>query len=669
MNSPETLERSMSSQGEPVGATGSSPKPAYPRDDVELARLTRALKTLSAGNHTLLHAAEERQLLQDMCSVIVDKGGYVIATVAYPRHDPEKSLLWMASAGPLPAFDSMAQYSWADNEHGQTATATAIRTGAAVIGRNILVDPAYDGPIYAALRAHAIGHGYASVTAFPLRLNNGMLGALSIASAEADAFDDAEVTLLRELADDLAFGIGMLRARERHRAAEETIAHLAYFDTLTGLPNRTRLLDDIESAIAAAHSKHRTLALLHVEVGRISEINQVLGYRSGDALLVELGQRLAQLVDEGCTLARVGEAEFAILLPSAGADDAVLVSRRLLGALRRPVEVSGLTLDTRARIGIALYPGHAIDADTLVRRANAALHQALPARGGYAIYAGEREKANNRRLSLMSDLHRAISGDELRLYCQPKVDFVTGEVCGGEALVRWPHPRNGMISPLEFIPLAEQAGVITPLTHWMLDAAFRQSHAWQQAGLYSPLAVNLSAMDLYDPDLADRIRGLFATWGIAPEMMQFELTESALMLDPDEAFATLTRLKRLGVQLFIDDFGTGHSSLSYLQKLPVDAVKIDQSFVIPMVESGDSKVIVRSTIELGHNLGLKVVAEGVETEAIWASLSHLRCDVAQGYLISEPMPADQFQEWAGRWMRAHDRSAPPADHGWRYSGA
>lgn len=351
--------------------------------------------------------------------------------------------------------------------------------------------------------------------------------------------------------------------------------------------------------------------MLHLEVGRFSEINKVLGYQSGDTLLRELGRRLEQAAQPAETLARVGEAEFALLLPQADAEAAVEAARCLMQVLHQPVEVSGLMLDARVAIGIALYPGHAADADALMRRASAAMHQTRPARGGYAIYSGGQEKENTRRLALMGELHRAIHEDELRLYCQPKVDFASSRVCGAEALVRWQHPHRGMISPTEFIPLAEQAGTITPLTNWILDAAFRQCHAWQQAGLTHPLAVNLSALDLYDPDLIERVRGLFATWGIAPELIQFELTESALMVDPADALDTLARLKRLDVQLFVDDFGTGQSSLSYLQRLPIDGVKIDQSFVMPMVASGDSAVIVRSTIELGHNLGMKVVAEGV----------------------------------------------------------
>ena len=254
-----------------------------------------------------------------------------------------------------------------------------------------------------------------------------------------------------------------------------------------------------------------------------------------------------------------------------------------------------------------------------------------------------------RSLALIGDLHRAIRSNEMRLYCQPKVDIASRRVCGVEALVRWQHPRHGMVSTAEFIRLAEQAGTIPPLTHWMLDAAFNQSHAWHEAGVDQALAINLSAYDLYSPGLADRIGGLFSTWGISPQMIQFELTESALMADPAAAMETLTSLKNLGVELFIDDFGTGYSGLSYLQRLPVDGIKIDQSFVMPMISSGDSEVIVHSTIELGHNLGLKVTAEGVETDAVWKRLAALGCDVAQGYLISMPMPARSFESWNSRW--------------------
>ncbi len=318
-----------------------------------------------------------------------------------------------------------------------------------------------------------------------------------------------------------------------------------------------------------------------------------------------------------------------------------------------PVELSGLMLDARASVGIAMFPGHGAEPDVLIRRASLALYQAKRSGRGWAVYAGVLENGGTRRLALMGDLRGAVENNELRLVCQPKVAMASREVCGAEALVRWQHPTQGVINPGEFIKLAESTGVITPLTYWVLDAALAQSYGWREAGFEKPLAVNLSARDLVDPRLLDRIHGSFTTWGAKPEWIQFELTESALMEDPTAALLTLRRLKDFGVELCIDDFGTGYSSLSYLQKLPVDIIKIDQSFVANMVSSSDSAVIVHSTIELAHNLKLKTVAEGVENDETWARLAQLGCDMAQGYYIHEPIAADQFKDWAtqSRWMR------------------
>ena len=613
------------------------------------ARAVRALRTLSAGGRTLLRASNEQALLQEMCRVIVETGGYRLSAVAYAEHDEQKSIRWVASAGMDLSFLQTLHYTWADTERGFNATGTAIRTGQPDVARNLLTDPAYSGPAYDSLRERGRRMGFASSTSFPLRVNGQVLGALTMAAAEPDAFDAEEIKLLSELAEDLAYGISNLRLSVQHREAQAIIARQAYYDPLTGLPNRTLLLEQLEAQMQAAVQQHRALALLHLEVGRLHEINKVLGYRAGDELLLELARRLALAVQPNETLARVGEAEFAIVLQHGCADFAVQAAQRLVLTLREPVGVASLMLDAGMSIGIALFPDHAANAEMLIRCANAAMHQANPTYGGYAMYRCGQEAEYTRRLALMGDLHRAVRNNELRLYCQPKVDIASRRLCGAEALVRWQHPRHGMISTAEFIPLAEQAGTITPLTHWMLDAAFSQSYAWHEAGLDQALAVNLSVHDLYGPGLVDRIRGLFSTWGISPGMIQFELTEGALMADPVAALETLTRLKQLDVELFVDDFGTGYSGLSYLQKLPVDGVKIDQSFVMPMLSSSDSEVIVHSTIELGHNLSLKVVAEGVETQAIWKRLAALHCDVAQGYLISMPMPAETFEIWNSRW--------------------
>lgn len=629
---------------------------AAPADDellTKFKRVNRALRTLSAGNHTLLHATDEQALLQEMCQVIVEHGGYRLAAVGYAEQDEAKTIRWGASVSSVPGIlgPGAPYFTWADTELGGTATGTAIRTGLPCVGRHIFTDPAFAGPGFERLRDDAVRGGYASVTAFPLRIDHAVIGALAMAAAEPDAFDEDEVRLLDELAADLAYGIANLRMRILHREAQATIVRLAYYDALTALPNRSLLLERLQDAMQAAEKEQRSLALLHLEIGSVHEINKVLGYRARDQLLRELARRLARATKHDDVLARVGEAEFALLLPQGTAEHAIHVAQRLVGLLKEPVDVAGLMLDASAGIGIAVYPGHATDPESLLRRANTAMQDARPGRGGYAIYTGGQEREFTRRLTLMGDLRRAIEHNELQLYCQPKVAMASGLVCGAEALVRWRHPVHGMLPTLEFIKLAEHAGLITPLTHWMLDAAFSQSYAWHAEGLQRGLSVNLSAHDLHDPGLVDRLRGLFSTWGIAPELIQFELTESALMIDPAGALETLTQLKKLGVELYIDDFGTGYSSLSYLQKLPVDWIKIDQSFVTPMMASSDSAMIVRSTIELGHNLDLGIVAEGVEDQAVWDILAGLGCDVGQGYLISMPMPALHFRNWETGWSQ------------------
>ena len=646
---------------------------AYPTDEKEtgvqalvhdkheeaLVLLNRALRTLSAGNRALLRMTGERDLLHEMCKVIVETGGYALASVAYTVHDEAKSLRWMAGAGTDIALLDTFHFTWADTEFGNNLPGTAIRTGRPIVGMHI-EDPAYAGEAFANMREYAVQRGHASFAAFPLRVEGQVLGALAIAATEPDAFDEAEVKLLSELADDLAYGVANLRMQIQKREAQATLARLAYYDTLTGLANRTKLVEELDAALDAAKRQHHSLAVLHLEVGHFREINKVLGYRAGDELLQTIGRRLSSAIQSKEILAKVGEAEFVLLLPNGGAEYAMQVAQRLLIMLREPVEVAQLTLDARMAIGIALFPGHATSAELLIRRANVAMHQADLASGGYAMYIEGQEQEHTRRLALMGDLHRAIKNNELRLFCQPKVDIPSRRVCGAEALIRWQHPQHGTIPTFEFIRLAEEAGTITPLTNWMLEAAFSQTYAWQEAGLEWPLAVNLSGHDLYDPRLIERIRGMFSTWGIAPALIQFELTESALMANPTASLATLAQLKQLDVKLFIDDYGTGYSSLSYLQRLPIDGVKIDQSFVMPMVINSNSAMIVSSTIELGHNLGLTVVAEGVESQAVWDRLATLKCDVAQGYHISMPMPAEQFQTWSRAWSQG-SRCQEPDD--------
>jgi len=608
----------------------------------ELARVSRTLRTICAGNRTLLRATDEMELLNAMCQVVVETGGYRMAFVGYALDDPQKSVVHVAAFGADAAFLEVVPSTWADNEFGQTAIATSIRTGKPSVARNILNESAFES--LPRLREQVRANGCSAVTALPLEVEGRIIGAMTVLAAEAEAFGPAEVELLSELGSDLSYGIATLRTRVRHREAEATIKRLAFYDKLTGLPNRTLLMQEFERVLGLAQAGNTPALVLHLELGRFSEINRVLGYACGDQLLLELVRRVQTVLPPDAMFARLGEAEFSVVMPGCAAD-AIALAREMIALMEEPVAIAEGMIDARIGVGIAMFPGHGRDAATLVRRAAAALHQSSHAYGGYAMHAGGLERDSQRRLRLIGDLHRAVRQHELQLYCQPKVDIATGALCGVEALVRWQHPEHGMILPTEFIPVAEQAGTITPVTQWIMDAAFHQSYLWHQAGIDLPIAINLSAHDLYSPHVLDRIDGLFSTWGLPPELIQFELTESALMAEPAAALETVRRLKDTGVHLYVDDFGTGYSGLSYLQRLPVDGIKIDQSFVMPMVNNSDSAVIVSSTIDLGHNLGLDVIAEGVENEVILKRLAALGCDTAQGYLIGKPMPAAIVQEW------------------------
>lgn len=429
------------------------------------------------------------------------------------------------------------------------------------------------------------------------------------------------------------------------RKAEEKIRQMAYYDKLTNLPNRLLLSESLDIEISAATSQNESFALLHIEIGSFRKINESLGYREGDRLLQEVATRLRVVKNEGATIAHIAESSFAFLIPKADASRAGQAAKNILNTLSEPLELSGLLLDADPSIGISLFPGHGNDPDSLLRRANVAHYQARSANSRVAIYSGALDIENNQRLTLMTDLRRAIECGELLLLYQPKLEVIAGKVCGAEALVRWRHRKHGMVPPDQFIKFAENAGLITRLTYWVLNAALRESYAWHNSGYSVPIAVNLSSRDLRDPNLLVHIQDSLATWGAQPTWIQFELTESCLMEDFSTSQKALEQLHNLGFKIFIDDFGTGYSSLSYLRKLPIDYIKIDQSFVTNIENDEDSSVIVRSTIDLAHNLGLEVVAEGVESQAIMELLADWGCEQAQGYCISKPIPGSEFQEW------------------------
>ena len=619
-------------------------------DSDSLARTNRVLRTLRAGHRTLLRANDERGLLLDMCRVLVLEGGYRIVWIGYAENDEARTIRPAAHAGDAPQFFTSSRFSWAPER--PSVSGEAIRTGRPTVGRQLRSDP-----LLAQWREKAVRRGYGAVSAFPLRTGDEIIGCLTLVSTGEDAFDETETTLLAEFADDIGYGIAHLRMQHRQLEAERTIERMAFEDPLTGLPNRSAMRERIAKAIT---NQPAPFAILSIHVGHFDEIGDTLGHAAGDRLMKDAAERVAAVARSGHdALARVGEDELALLLRDADAARACDVAQRIVVALYRPVEIAGIDVDARCSVGIVLHPAHGDDPDELLRRAKVAMDRS-GGHGHFALYSGLHDDERRRRLALIGDLRRAIGADELTLYCQPKVHIGTSRFCGAEALMRWKHPRQGMVAPSMFVELAESAGLITPLTHWVLEAAFRARRRWHESDFEQPLAVNLSARDLHDPRLVDRVRDLFSTYGTEQGWMQFELTESALMVDPVIVIDTLGRLRDLGVELMVDDFGTGYSSLRYLQQLPVSSIKIDQSFVRRMVDDPESAAIVRSTVDLCHALEMRAIAEGVEDEPVWKALSAMGCDVAQGYFVGKPLPVSEFPAWAkaSRWsMRMEHRGS------------
>jgi diguanylate cyclase (GGDEF)-like protein len=438
-------------------------------------------------------------------------------------------------------------------------------------------------------------------------------------------------------------------AKQQLVEQSELNEYQALHDALTGLANRTLFRDRIELAIRAARRENRHLAVVMMDLDRFKEVNDSLGHAAGDALLVELGRRLERALRDSDTVARLGGDEFGLLLPGIDLPADVLVAvDRVRAELGRPISVEGLPLVIEGSIGIAVFPEDGEDVDTLIKHADVAMYHAKEKNSGYAFYDASCVRHDAGRLTLVGELRRALERRELVLHYQPKAFLADGSVRSVEALVRWEHPERGLIMPDDFIPLVQQTGLIKPLTRYVIDLALQQVRDWAAVGWDLAIAVNLSTRNLLDVEFPDQVAALLAHRGVAADRLELEITESTMLEDPARTRVILERLSEMGIRLSIDDFGTGYSSLAYLKRLPVDEIKIDRSFVMNMVDDEDDATIVRSTIDLGRNLGLEVVAEGVETGPIWDRLTALGCTVAQGYYLSRPLPAAELTPWLER---------------------
>jgi diguanylate cyclase (GGDEF)-like protein len=428
--------------------------------------------------------------------------------------------------------------------------------------------------------------------------------------------------------------------------------HHTTHDTLTKLPNRSLFYELLSEVIHIASRDNKKIVLLYINLVGFREINDVYGNIIGDLILKEVTKRLQNLLRGSNIIARLGGDKFTLILKDDLKDKLFIDEvQRIQKTLELSYAVERINIDISINIGISRYPDDGDTADELIQQAELAMFSATSTNKAYVVYSPDLNQENPHRVALIGDLRRTIENDQLELNYQPKIDVFSNEITSVEALVRWTHPEHGRISPEEFVPLAERSRLIQPLTRWVADTALRESANWHKCGLDIGTSINISAHDLSNPELPDVFAELLAEHNVSPDWITLEITESSIMDDPKLALTVLNKLNEMHFHLSIDDFGTGYSSLAYLSKLPAQEIKIDQSFVMGMIENKNDALIVKATIDLGHNLGLKVVAEGVENEEVWLRLKQMDCDILQGYFFSRPLEIDELYKWLqeSRW--------------------
>ena len=505
-------------------------------------------------------------------------------------------------------------------------------------------------------------HAAGTLIMVPMKGKKHFLGGIAgMGKVGGDRFTRRDMDLLSLFASQVAIAIENAHAFERlenaHNRAEEyqrelqllnrellstnrDLETLALYDHLTGLPNRCLIQDRMQQQLHTSKREQHPLAIIMVDLDRFKEVNDTLGHHVGDELLIQTGKRFQHMLRQADTIGRLGGDEFAVILPDTDARSARKVAGQLSKALDTPFNLDGATFRIYASMGIAAYPQHGDDIAELLRRADVAMYIAKRNRDGCFVYDPKQDKHTVDRLNLMADLHQALNKQQIQLFYQPKLDLRRGTIIGVEALMRWNHPEHGFVPPDVFAPTLEQTGLVKRYTSWVLETAYAQRAAWSAAGHELSMAVNLSMYNLHDTQLVGHIKALQEKWQPAPGKLVMEVTESAVMGDVFHVSGIMDELAGLGIEFAIDDFGTGYSSLSHLKRLPLNELKIDKSFVMEMAHEPDDETIVRSTIDLAHNMGLRVVAEGVETARTLQALKKLGCDQAQGFLIAKPATAE-----------------------------
>lgn len=612
------------------------------RTEEQKERLTRMFAALSATNEAIMRAKTRADLYELVCVAASAGGKFTSTTIALPV--PGSDFLDnVAAAGPTAETTRNVRLSiCADRPEGRGLAGTAFRTRQPCISNDYLADQRVS-----AFHDIVRGDGAKSGAAFPLMVRGQPVGVMIYLSAERDTFAPEFVELLQRLAENVSFALENFDRADEKTKADERIEYLASHDSLTGLPNRETFNGLLRHAIEAAFRHQRQFAVLFIDLDRFKVINDSLGHDVGDILLIEIAGRLRQSLRASDVVARLGGDEFVVILEEAAErDDVERIARDVLSGLGQPSQLSGHECHTTASIGIAMYPSDGVDVQTLTKNADMAMYLAKEdGKNGFRFFTKEIKAQSIERLTLESALRRALDRNQFELHYQPKVDMATGQITGVEALLRWTHPSLGVLPPMQFIPLAEETGLIVPIGRWVLKEACVQNMAWQGRGLPPiSMAVNLSPRQFADEHLLDDIDEALVASGMSPVLLQLEVTESMVMRNVPRAVKVLDSIQSRGIRLAIDDFGTGYSSMSLMKQFPIDTIKIDRSFVRDLPNDTEDQAIAQAIISMGKALGMTVVAEGVETAEQEAFLRDHACDEMQGYLFSKPLPSLQMAD-------------------------
>jgi len=602
------------------------------------ARLSRMFAALSATNEAIMRAKSRSELFELVCEAAANGGKFTSTSIGLVQAG-EDFLAVAAASGPMAAKSRSVRLSVREDcPEGRSISGIAFRSGKPCISNDYLADPR-GAMFHESIRSD----GASAVAAFPLFNGGQPIGIMLFCAAEKGAFTPGSVDLLQRLADNIAFALDNFDRADEKTRADERIEYLASHDSLTGLPNRDMFNRLLHSAMADAWRRQLQFALLFIDLDRFKIINDSLGHEAGDTLLAEIASRLRQNLGSGDIVARLGGDEFVVILEhSAERDDIEGIARKLLAAVSQPVQLSGYECHATASIGIATFPEHGSDVHTLTKNADMAMYLAKEdGKNNFRFFTKAVKMQSIERLTLENCLRQALARNEFSLHYQPKVDLGTGQITGVEALLRWTHVEHGMLPPGQFIPLAEETGLIVPIGRWVLREACAQNMAWQRCGLRPvSMAVNLSPRQFSDENLLQDIDEALAASGMLPVLLQLEVTESMMKRDVARAIRVLDAIQSRGIRIAIDDFGTGYSSMSLMKQFPIDTIKIDRSFVRDLPDDTEDQAIAQAIISMGRALGMTIVAEGVETVEQETFLRAHGCDEMQGFLFSRPLPPE-----------------------------